>query len=130
MFELEHHDVWRKTDRKRGFGIEIRRAPFTGNENVWCLYAMIAKRHPLFSRFTDDTLDSAGEDIFDWHGGVTYAEWEFRKKEIAGVKIGCDYLHDMDDQYRNSTRLEDNCLINDARRLYEALESYCTEKKP
>ena len=88
--------VVRKHTRSSCFG--------EGDENCWCVYGIVYKKHPIFERLNIDLCYYQCPEIgkMPLRGGCTYFQkiktWR-DGEECVSYKIGCDYSHLHDDRF-------------------------------
>lgn len=115
------------------FNIIIRRRFIKGykkigieDKNIWCLYATIFQKHPLFKKAYKNKTDydiGLGNRIYEgFHGGCTYYS-----KQRNFVRIGCDYNHIWDKCFEQSSEMLDE-LISDAKDLFNYMNSFKVEE--
>lgn len=138
----KHKDEW--TMQGKDFTVLVSRHYKYDNAHGWCVYATIRKGHPLFAVLLDAgaapyySIDAVNDMPLHW--GCTYYEAQLHNKDgdgkyerdykrgdIWGFKVGCDYAHDGDYYERYATQSEAGGVFHDAKTLFDYLE---TKAKP
>lgn len=112
--------------------------------NIWNVYALVGKEHPLFSALGVDLgklhlSDPILTQLY-FHGGVTYykvfyeLDHNTKEKVPYSLHIGCDYNHISDKAYREARDEHYSTVINvfqDAQILYTQLQemSQCPDQE-
>lgn len=92
-------------DLYKGVFFEIRKWKL-GDMPCWNYYLNIKAK-----QLSDDTLKEAKRAFYDyencifsgldWHGGITFYEKVYNSEgRLEGFKVGCDYQHYFDQEYR------------------------------
>ena len=125
-------------DSYRGIGIEAvtwswpdevkAQSDFFNKEN-WCGYIYLDSRnHPEINEIEVDYSSKYTDrvtyfDRFDFHGGVTFSEVT-KHRETLRIKIGCDYQHYWDEQFK----YDQNDVISDLKRVVDQYRELHPEK--
>ncbi|TAA20332.1 hypothetical protein [Pseudoxanthomonas winnipegensis] len=127
MNDWKHKDKW--SLESRSFTIEVSRHAVVGldaqPENIWCVYAYVYPKHPLFARF-----NPAGgmweQPSLPGHSCVSYFRAHKNEQDaITSYQIGWDYNHDGDWRFTQMASKADAYeVFRDAEELFEHLASY------
>jgi len=139
MEELRHKDVWNGEYRNVRYEIVRWRlgGNYEGSHPMWNYYLYLpldqipekAQRFFIL-RAKKSTLPSAryyfdysGKPVIselDWHGGLTLYEKEYGvRRELEGIKLGCDYGHHFDERIGYNYTIE--YVDKEARRTIDTL---------
>lgn len=123
----KHKDVW--SYRTDSFCVEVSRHSDTTldgeEENKWCIYAYVWKKHPAFRMFKKDE-SPFNQPYFEVHSYPSYYRAHIKPDgEVMSHQLGWDYNHDGDSRYLEMKTKDDaGSVFWDAGNLIEQLKEW------